>query len=403
VHIPFRRAARSYDDAFTETTDRTEFSTYTDALERELIYYAQQHASDEPIRTVYAGGGRPSLFSLANVRDVLQTVLNVFDASTIEEATAEVNPADADPSYLSALKSVGFDRLHFEVLSFFPGDLKDLDTPHTAQDAVRALREARQAGFENISIDLLFGWPGQTMKHWRSNLEQAVEMNLPHVTIAEWTGDRSSFPAKAHPRTATGASAGSANPADASSPVSTEEAEEHDVKVRTARQLQVGMTYLKKQGYNQYELTHFARPGFASKHQQNYYAHGNYLGVGASAHTFWWPQRREGVPARRWANVRDVDRYEQLLSQQYPPISFRQTLDWKTLADEYVRLRLRTDEGLDLQRLNTDYGVDLRTSKAELLQKLLETELIEKPGDHRVALTPRGRLVADGISERLTR
>jgi oxygen-independent coproporphyrinogen-3 oxidase len=404
VHIPFRRAARTYDDAFTAPTDRDSFSPYAAALERELIYYAQQHASDEPIRTVYAGGGRPSLFSMADVRTVLQTVLNVFDASAIEEATAEVNPADADPTYLSALQSAGFDRLHFEVLSFFPGDLKDLDAPHTAQDAVRAIREARQAGFDNLSIDLLFGWPGQSMKHWRSNLEQAAEMNLPHITIAEWTGNRSSFPAKAHPEAARGSGpemSGTAA-ADSSTQVSTEETE-HDAQVRAARQLQIAMTYLDQQGYDQYELTHFARPGCASKHQENYYAHGNYLGVGASAHTFWWPRRSEGVPARRWANVRDVDRYQQLLSQQYPPISFRQTIDWKTLADEYIALRLRTGDGLDLRRLKAAYGVDLREEKADLLEKLLEKELVTETNSHQISLTHRGRLVTDGITERLTR
>jgi oxygen-independent coproporphyrinogen-3 oxidase len=109
------------------------------------------------------------------------------------------------------------------------------------------------------------------------------------------------------------------------------------------------------------------------------------------------------VPARRWANVRDVDRYQQLLSQQYPPISFRQTIDWKTLADEYIALRLRTGDGLDLRRLKAAYGVDLREEKADLLEKLLEKELVTETNSHQISLTHRGRLVTDGITERLTR
>lgn len=400
VHIPFRRASQTYDDAFTTVSGAEAFPEYAAALERELIYYAQQHASDEPIETVYAGGGRPSLFSLANVRNVLQTVLNVFDGSTIREATAEVNPADATPSTLSALRSVGFDRLQFDVLSFFPDDLDAIQTPHTAQEAVRAIREARQAGFESLSVDLLFGWPGQPMKHWQANLEQAVDMNLPHVTLVEWTGDRSDFSGTpgADGTDAAAPAAGGEGGETAAAATTQREAE-----VRTAKQLQTAMEILTGEGYEQYELTHFAQTGHASEHQKNYYAHGNYLGVGASAHSFWWRQRMQSIPARRWANVRDVPRYQQLLSQQYPPISFRETVDWATLADEYITLRLRTREGLDLRRLRAEYGRNLQDEKASLLDTLVENGLAETDDRTYLRLTPRGLLVADGITERLTR
>jgi oxygen-independent coproporphyrinogen-3 oxidase len=432
LHIPFRRASRTYDEAFYVCTDADSFSSYTTALKREMVLYAQQYAEEEPIETVYAGGGRASLIPMGEVRDVLQTVLEVFDASSFREATAEVNPADVDPTYLSGLQSVGFDRLHLSVLSFYPEDLTRIGTPHSAQDSVRAIREARQAGFEDLSIELLFGWPGQPMERWKANLQQAVDMDIPHLTVTEWTGDHKDFPgaptasrddsssetAASDPASAAATSPSPSSPAETAAESSAAEAPDRpvsdaggdrdahretdrDAEIQAAKQFQYAMDKLSDAGYTQYEITHFAQPGHASVHQRSYYDHGNYLGVGASAHTFWWPRRMQNVPARRWSNVRDVDRYEELLAQKYPPISYRQTIDWTTLGNEYVALRLRTDEGLDLRRLKAEYGYDLREKRARLLAKLEDNGLIAPTDDHRIRLTRRGRLVADGITERL--
>jgi len=163
------------------------------------------------------------------------------------------------------------------------------------------------------------------------------------------------------------------------------------------------MQTLREAGYRPYELTHFAREGHRSLHQARLYDHGAYLGVGASARSLWWPRRRQGAVARRWSNVADTDRYAELLERGYPPISFRQTVDFRSLGEEYLALRLRTDEGVDLRRLKAEYGFDLRADNAEGLQTFTQHDLIAWPSRHRFRLTRRGRLVADGITERLVR
>lgn len=380
-HVPFRRARRSYDDAYYVVSQASSFEAYVHAVCRELRFYAEQYAEDEPVETISAGGGRPSLLPLSDVRPILHTVLDVFDASVFQEATAEVSPADATLHYLGGLRSLGFDRLHFEVLSFFPEDLDALGAPHSADDAVRALREARTAGFDAVSIDLSFGWPSQPMLHWKANLQQAVRMNVPHVTIVEWTPPSSSGNRDDEPQSHAKA--------------------DRDQEIDLARRLQFAMDFLLDEGYEQYELTHFARPGYRSRHQDGYYRHENYLGVGPSASTFWWPHRTRNGPAKRWSNVKDVDRYIDLLENQYSPVAYRQTVDWTTLAREYVVLRLRTSEGLDLRRLQAMYDVDLRTKREQLLNRLVENDLIEPYDDGVIRLTVRGRLVADGVTHRL--
>ncbi len=362
VHVPFRRAERPTDDGDTVVTGATDFSQFETALCRELNYYAREYASEEQMSTVYAGGGRPSLLPLSSIHAILTTFVDVFDASAFEEATAEVSPADATRRYLHGLKRMGFDRLSLPVLSFFPDTLQALNVPHSAADAMRVLRIARDTNFA-VSVDLLFGGPSQSLDAWEATLRQAVEMDLSHVTITE------------------------APPAAA--------AADGD----RADKLELAMTFLRSEGYEQYELTHFARPGHRSTHQENYYEHGNYLGIGPAAESFWWSDRTS-PRARRWTNVSDLERYAALLRKRYPPVAYRETLDKTALAQEYVLLAARTDEGIDLEHLAQQYGVDLRTRKSSLLSRLRDEGLIYDDADT-VRLTLQGRLVTDAITEQL--
>ena len=364
IHVPFRRAGRSYDDSYHVVDEAPDFERYQTALCRELRYYVEPLVADEPITTLYAGGGRASLLPLVRVRSIVRTVRETLDVSAVEEVTAEVSPADASRRFLHNLKRLGVNRLSLEVLSFSPVDLRAANAPHSATDACRALEHAREAGFETVSVDLLFGLPSQTVGAWEATLRDALDRAVPHITIMEATAPDSSSEEK------------------------------------RAEQLKRAMTLLTSEGYEQYELTHFARPGHRSHHQENDYAHGNYIGVGPSAESFWWTNRAGSGRARRWANVSDVDRYAELLSQRYPPTSYRQTLDEQELAREYILLRLRTDAGLDLRQLATRYGVDLRAEKRALLQHLRDDHLIHDDPD-RIRLTPRGRLLTDAITTKL--
>lgn len=366
IHVPFRRSPHVYDESYAINAKAPDRSTYVTALQSELRADARAFAAEEAITTIYAGGGRPSLLSLNQVHSILTTVVDVFDASSFEEGTAELNPADATPRYAHGLKRMGFDRVSIPVLSFFPTDLQAIGAPHSAEEAIEALRMTRITGFENVSVDLLFGWPEQSPSDWRASLKLAVELEVPHVTLIEATE-----------------SAGPVAQADT-----------------RADQLEFAMTFLQSEGYEQYELTHFAQPGHRSAHQETYYGHGNYLGLGPSAASFWWQNRSRTAVGRRWANVSDLQEYATLLGDGASPVAYRETLSPTALAREYVLLRLRTIEGVDLDCLRTRYGVDLIDEHESVLDKLQERGLLHF--DNRtVRLTNQGRLLADAIAQRL--
>jgi oxygen-independent coproporphyrinogen-3 oxidase len=364
LHVPFRRARRPYDDSTYLVGGRPDVEQYRTALCRELRAEVRSHLVEEPMTTLYAGGGRPSLFPLPAVHALLRCLAAHLDLAGLTEATVEVSPADATARYVHGLRRMGVTRLSLEVLSFSSGVLHALDAPHSPDDARRALAHVQAAGFDTVSVDLLFGLPSQSVEAWTATLRQALAHDVPHITIQE-------------------------APADAPSS-----------EGKRAEQMERAMTLLRSEGYEQYELTHFARPGHRSAHQENYYAHGNYVGAGPSAESFWWPDRLASGPARRWSNVGAPDRYARLLRRHHAPVASRQTLSRQALAREYILLRLRTDAGLDLDRLAAQYGVDLRDDHAALLGRLRDDGLIHDIPD-RVRLTPRGRLLTDAITGRL--
>ena len=366
LHIPFRRSPHAYDERVAEEVETADPDQFVAALRRELRFYAGEYAEEEPVRTVYFGGGRPSLLSPEQIRSLLAALNDTVNVSEVEEVTIELNPADARAEYLDALRGMGVDRVSLAALSFFPVDLRAVDAPHSAEQVTRALKNLRAAGFQKVSVDLLFGWPDQTQSQWKAALDRAVELNLPHVTLLEASAE--------------------------AGPVASDDV--------LAHRLESAMSRLQSEGYTQYELTHFARPGGQSVHQVRYYAHDNQLGLGPSAESFWWAHRDRGM-ARRWTNVSDLDRYVRLLRDRFPPVAFRQTLDRSALATEYVLLRLRTNEGLNLDHLEARYGVDLAASTDTLLDRLESEGLAEIEKSH-LRLTNRGRLVADAITEKIT-
>lgn len=363
IHVPFRYAQRAYDDAAYAVSDAPDAERFVAALRRELRLVAQPYAAEEAVTTIYVGGGRPSLLPSPTMHAIRRALTDALSLSEVEEATLELNPADATPSRLRTLKRLGITRLSLAVLSFSPDVLRTLDAPHTASEARQAVQKTREAGVETYSVDLLFGTAQQSLDTWTATLRRAVDLEVPHITLLEAPGDSSDAEARAD-------------------------------------QLEAAMALLRSEGYEQYELTHFARPGHRSAHQETYYAHGNYLGLGPSAASFWWPERSSLHSARRWTNVADEDRYFARLRQPSAPVAHQESLSPTALAQEYVFLRLRTDEGLDLNHLAARYDTDLRATKAALLDRLRTNGLIHDVPD-RVRLTPRGRLLTDAITKKL--
>lgn len=364
LHVPFRLGPRPYDE-HPATTDLHRRGAYLRAVRLELAQLARAYPA--PLRTLYIGGGRPSLLQASSCARLLEIIHQHFDTGGLTEVTFECSPADATPDYLAALAGSGVNRLSFDALAFTAADLDAAEAPHTARQAADAVRHARSAGVDNLNVDLLFGSPGHSARAWQNTLRAALALDAPHLTLIEWTSD------------------------DGSSPSATDPADLY----RTA------MDTLQDAGYEHYEISHFARPGWRGQHTPRYWDHTDVLGAGPAAHSFWWPDRdAPHTTATRWANVHNLNRYVALLNQRHQPVATRTTLSRAALAAEYVALRLRTADGLDLDHLHAQYGVDLRAEHGDTIDRLRALNYLTMDGTV-LRLTDDGTLVCDTVTERL--
>lgn len=374
LHIPFCTQRCVYCD-FYFTTTRKSHGAFVEAMRAEIEYYGTEYSEREPIETVYFGGGTPSLLALEDLARLLETVYAHFDASAVRETTIELNPDDAELDYLRGLKSIGFDRLSVGIQSFFPADLEFMNRSHTAEQAEGALEAARRAGFDNISADLIFGIPEQPEEYWYANVQKLIRLDIPHISTYNLTVEERT---PLHNMVERGVV----------QPAPEEELEER---------YRFTMDFLREHGYEHYEISSFARPGSRSQHNQIYWDHRNYLGFGPSAHSFWW----KGLPARRWFNERNLKRYEALVRGSRLPLGGSESLSLDRLANEYILLRLRTSDGIDLERLENDYGVDLLYEKGEALANMEGEGFVDARSNRHVRLTDSGKLICDAITSSL--
>lgn len=342
----------------------------------EIALAGTTYGKKEPIETIYFGGGTPSLLAVDQVYRILQTIHRYFDTSDVRECSFELNPDDVDAAYLHELRQTGIDRLSIGIQSFFEGDLQWMNRAHTAVEARNIIPMARAAGFDNFSIDLIFGLADQSLQTWQQNLSFALEQSAPHLSTYSLTIE---------PRTPLYNQVKRGVKSAAS-----------DEKLE--RQYLLTMKMLQQHGYEHYEVSSFAKPGFRSQHNQQYWQHTNYLGLGPSAHSFWQDEEME---ARRWSNARSLRQFEQWQATGKIPLEHDETLSATQLANEYIMLRLRTSDGLDLGTLRQRYRTDLRTIKGKDLADMAAQRLIEADYKDRIQLTRDGFLICDAVTERL--
>lgn len=297
-----------------------------------------------------------------------------FDLSELREFTVEANPDDVDVDYLRELRRVGVTRLSLGVQSFFESDLRAMNRAHDAAQAENVIQLAQAAGFEDLSIDLIFGLPDQPFEYWGANLEKAVRLGVTHVSTYGLTVERGTPLAKDIQR-------GLLSVPDDDT---------------VAERYAFTMDYLRERGFEHYEISSFAKPGHRSRHNHAYWNHTNYVGFGPSAHSFWW----KGLPASRWSNVRNLARYEALLQQGMPPLEDRESVSLDRLANEHIMLRLRTSDGIDLASLNERYGCDLLFEREEAIDSLAsEGYLIH--ANNTIVLTDAGKHLCNSVTKLL--
>ena len=371
VHIPFCKQRCIYCDFYFVTTHRST-KPFVDALLKEVENKGAIYGAKEPISTVYFGGGTPSQLTIEETDQILRTISENFDTSSVQEVTLEINPDDVDRAYLGGLRETGVDRLSIGIQSFSDADLQWMNRAHTKEQALRVVQEARDAGFTNFSIDLIFGLPSQTLNDWQSTLQFTRQLSPPHISTYSLTIE----------------------PGTPLHKQIENKVEQAPKEESLASFYKATMEALVLESYEHYEVSSFALENFRSKHNQAYWTHQNYLGLGPSAHSFW---KEADLQATRWKNISNLKKYIQQLELGEPPQTNTETLTGPELLDEYIMLRLRTKDGLNLDYLNDTFNINFFDLKQGTLEHLLETHHITLDPSNHVRLTEKGLLVCDAI------
>ena len=318
--------------------------------------------------TIYFGGGTPSALSPEQIGEILEAVYATFPESRAARIFLEANPEDATPETFAALRALGVATLSLGVQSFLPEELAFLGRRHTPEQGEQAFHLARDAGFPTVSLDLIFGLPAQTPATWRRSLEAAIRLGADHISGYQLT---------IHEGTPFGFRRDRGQLAEMPEPA------QGEIFHLTHR-------LLGEAGYEGYEVSNFARaPEHRSRHNQKYWRHVPYLGLGPSAHSF------DGQ--RRWWNERKLGPWEAKIARGKQPVADSETLTPENLALEALMLRLRTREGLDLRELRERYGVDLEARNTDLLERAIGEGLLVREGES-LKPTLAGLAVADGLA-----
>lgn len=344
------------------------------ALKHEILLRKDRFGSAS-YETLFFGGGTPSLLTPRQVEGVLACLHAAFHITSGVEITLEANPGTVTRESLAALRSLGINRLSVGVQSFHDHELAFLGRIHDSAEAVRCVDWSRTAGFENVSMDLIYSVPGQTLHQWEANLRAAVDLAPRHIAAYSLiVEDRTPLARMVE------AGAVHRNPAD-----------------REAAMYERTMELLAAYGYEQYEVSNYALPGFRCRHNCAYWSHEDYLGLGPSAHSFWkadGPRR-----GRRWWNVSDLFAYTAALARGGLPIASDEELGPRELAQERILLGLRSG-GLDLARLAADMAYDLPQHPNSTIRWMVEEGLALREGQM-LRLTAKGYVLCDEISNRL--
>ncbi|MDR1004179.1 MAG: radical SAM family heme chaperone HemW [Prevotellaceae bacterium] len=363
LHIPFCKTRCTYCDFFSSTHWAGK-DIYTDALCRELTE-RKAYLRGEPVRTVYLGGGTPSQLTELQLCRLFDTLAQVYDLSQAEEITMEANPDDLTADYLAMLHSLPVNRLSIGIQTFHDPTLQLLNRRHTAAEAREAVERSRQAGFAHISIDLMYGLPGETDAQWAADLQQAVALGVEHISAYHLTYETGTTLYKMLRRQQISAV--------------DEERSLHFFTMLTDA--------LAAAGYEQYEISNFSLPGCHSRHNSAYWEGIPYLGCGAAAHSF------DGV-SRRW-NIASVDSYTRSVRQGIP-YDQTETLDLTTRYNETIITRLRTRAGLSVDRLAADYGDRLQRYCLQQAEPYLQTNRLQLRNGI-LSLTREGIFLSDAV------
>lgn len=363
LHIPFCKRRCIYCD-FYSTTQSEKREAYIRTLCQELEQ-RQDYLENEPIETIYLGGGTPSQLEEADFKQIFKTIYRCYPVTESPEITLEANPDDLTPEYINMLRTFPFNRLSMGIQTFNEAMLERLHRRHTARQAIEAFENCRKAGFQNISIDLMYGLPGETTETWEKDLSQAIRLCPEHISAYHLIYEEGTALWKLR--------------------------EEHRIK-EVDEDLSVDffsrlIHRLKENGYQHYEISNFCLPDKYSRHNSSYWTGKKYLGCGPSAHSY-------NGTNRQW-NIASLDDYLKGITAGIS-VSETEELDMYTRYNDFVITSIRTCWGMPLKKLKEAFGEKLYRYCLRMAQPHLQRGSLVIT-ENTLKLTEKGIFISDGI------
>ncbi|MDR2950971.1 MAG: radical SAM family heme chaperone HemW [Prevotella sp.] len=363
IHVPFCKTRCIYCDFYTRT-DISPKNNYVQALCKE-IELRKNYISGEKIRTIYFGGGTPSQLSYDDFSRIFETIYNRFDVAPTAEITMEANPDDLISHYLQTIQKLPFNRLSIGIQSFNDDELKFLKRRHSAAKAKEAVGLCKSLGYDNISIDLMYGLPGQTMEIWQKNLDETISLDIQHISSYHLIYEQGTRLYRLF-------KLGDVKPVD------------EDLSVDM---FSVMIDKLSIAGFEHYEISNFAKSGLYSKHNSSYWLGEKYLGLGPAAHSF------DGQN-RAW-NIASISKYIDSIAVEKPAIEV-EVLDTNTRYNDFILTGMRTKWGVNLKELEDQFGTGMKDYCIKNVQKYINQGFVHQENNV-LKLTRTGIFISDGI------
>jgi putative oxygen-independent coproporphyrinogen III oxidase len=372
IHIPYCISKCPYCDFNSHVVAEIPESDYTDALLRELEFYgASNDWRGRSVQSIFFGGGTPSTFKPASIGKLLAWIAATFTIDADCEITMEANPGTVDAANFAGYRDAGVNRISVGVQSFQPRLLKFLGRIHDAEEAKHALKVVKKAGFENFSCDLIYANPGQTLEELKNDLDTALEFQPPHLSAYNLTFEEGT---PFHHEYRAGRLANLSE----------------DEEIAMAELIE---TKLNDAALQRYEISNYARPGWHSRHNVNYWRAGDYLGLGAGAHSY--KRNPDGVTGKRWSDEKNPGRYMAQVAESNQAVVDREEIDFQKAAGEFMFLGLRMTGGISVEVFRARFG----KSPEEFYRRIKtwqEGGFLHEHGGH-LWLTAKGLMLANSI------
>ena len=365
IHVPFCQSRCAYCD-FYSTTLLAHREAYVDTLCREMAHRLPE-LKGEPIKTIYFGGGTPSTLTIEELKKILETIFHLSSLNfQLEEITLEANPDDLTEEYVKGLRTLPINRVSLGIQSFHDRTLRLVGRRHTAQEAIDAVRRLQQTALTNISIDLIYGLPGETLDDWAYSLDQAIALGVKHISAYHLTYEEGTRLWRMQEQ-------GLVTPID----------EEQSI-----RSFELLREKLLAAGYEHYEISNFALPGYHSRHNSSYWQGTKYIGIGPGAHSY------DGNN-RRWNLSSLTDYIATPHGEDVPHEVEHLTTDER--YDERIITELRTARGIDLTQLKADFGETYLTHCLYCATPYLDRGQLQHTEDNHLRLTPDSIFISDAV------